>query len=44
MKKRKYEKPKLSVKKLSTFFFACTKVGQCVTEVNKNATQTCNPT
>ncbi len=44
MKKRKYEKPKLSVKKLSTFFFACAKAGTCVTVVVKNSAAQCNPT
>lgn len=44
MKKRRYEKPKMTVKKLSTFFFACIKVGQCTTAVNKNSARLCSPT
>lgn len=43
MKKRKYEKPKMSVKKLSRFFFACLQAGTCLTEVNKNNVASCNP-
>ena len=43
MKKRKYEKPKITVKKLSTFFFACVKSGSCTTIVAKNTINVCNP-
>ncbi|MFC1658656.1 hypothetical protein ACFL1D_04625 [Candidatus Omnitrophota bacterium] len=36
MKKKKYEKPKLSIKKMSRFFFNCSSKAAC-------STQTANP-
>ena len=34
MKKRKYQKPKITSKKLNRFFFNC-KTGGCSTRINK---------
>lgn len=43
MKKQKYEKPQITFKKLSNFFFACVKSGSCVTVVVRNTIAACNP-
>ena len=45
MNKKKYVKPKLSIQKIRTFFFACkTNANQCTTVANKKSAAAGCPT